>query len=315
MKCAPLTSNATGHCDASRASTKSFGGVHALRGLDLTVPTGQVTGFLGPNGRASPRRSGSCWACCAPTAARAASWAATRGRCRRLHRSIAYVPGDVTLWPNLTGGEAIDILCRLSGAARPDAQAGRCSSGSTSTRRRRPARTPRATGRRSPSSRRWPRRAELLLLDEPTVGPRPAHGGGVHRVDPRGEGRGTLGAAVQPHLRRGREARRPGDDHPRRRDGRVRHHRRSCGTSRARRSPSSSTAAPTASPPCRACTTCGRSTATYVRGRRRRAAGRARRGRRLCARARSWPTRRRSRTCSCATTATSSAALNGSRGR
>jgi ABC-2 type transport system ATP-binding protein len=37
----------------------------------------------------------------------------------RLHRSIAYVPGDVTLWPNLTGGEAIDILCRLSGPLEP----------------------------------------------------------------------------------------------------------------------------------------------------------------------------------------------------
>ena len=37
----------------------------------------------------------------------------------RLHLSIAYVAGDVTLWPNLTGGEAIDILCRLSGPLEP----------------------------------------------------------------------------------------------------------------------------------------------------------------------------------------------------
>jgi ABC-2 type transport system ATP-binding protein len=100
--------------------TKSFGRVHALRGLDLTVPVGQVTGFLGPNGsgksttirillgllRADGGRvdvlGGDPWADAV-----------------RLHRSIAYVPGDVTLWPNLTGGEAIDILSRLSGSLDP----------------------------------------------------------------------------------------------------------------------------------------------------------------------------------------------------
>ena len=138
--------------------TKSFGRVHALRGLDLTVPAGQVTGFLGPNGSGksttirillgllradgghAPVLGGDPWADAV-----------------RLHRSIAYVPGDVTLWPNLTGGEAIDILCRLSGPLDPNRKQARCSSGSTSTRRRRPAPTPRATGRRSPSSRRWRR--------------------------------------------------------------------------------------------------------------------------------------------------------------
>ena len=99
---------------------KRFGSVHALRGLDLTVPIGQVTGFLGPNGsgksttirillgllRADDGRvdvlGGDPWSDAV-----------------RLHRSIAYVPGDVTLWPNLTGGEAIDILSRLSGSLSP----------------------------------------------------------------------------------------------------------------------------------------------------------------------------------------------------
>src|SRR5665648_571720 len=99
---------------------KSFGSVHALRGLDLTVPTGQVTGFLGPNGsgksttirillgllRADGGRT---------TVLGGDPWADAV----RLHRSIAYVPGDVTLWPNLTGGEAIDILSRLSGSLDP----------------------------------------------------------------------------------------------------------------------------------------------------------------------------------------------------
>ncbi len=95
---------------------KSFGRVHALRGVDLTVPRGQVTGFLGPNGAGKSttirillgllRADGG--------AARVLGgdpWADAV----RLHRSIAYVPGDVTLWPNLTGGEVLDVLIRLSG--------------------------------------------------------------------------------------------------------------------------------------------------------------------------------------------------------
>ncbi len=100
--------------------TKSFGSVHALRGLDLVVPTGQVTGFLGPNGSGKS------------TTIRIllGLLRADGGQARvlggdpwvdavRLHRSIAYVPGDVTLWPNLTGGQAIDILARLSGSLDP----------------------------------------------------------------------------------------------------------------------------------------------------------------------------------------------------
>ncbi|MGN8244469.1 ATP-binding cassette domain-containing protein [Cellulomonas soli] len=100
--------------------TKSFGRVHALRGLDLSVPAGQVTGFLGPNGSGKS------------TTIRVllGLLRADGGHVRllggdpwsdavRLHRSIAYVPGDVTLWPNLTGGEAIDILSRLSGSLDP----------------------------------------------------------------------------------------------------------------------------------------------------------------------------------------------------
>jgi len=100
--------------------TKRFGAVQALRGLDLAVPTGEVMGFLGPNGsgksttirillgllRADGGRA---------TVLGADPWADAV----RLHRSIAYVPGDVALWPNLTGGEAIDILCRLSGSLDP----------------------------------------------------------------------------------------------------------------------------------------------------------------------------------------------------
>ena len=100
--------------------TKSFGAVHALRGLDLTVPTGQVTGFLGPNGSGKTTTIRILLGLLRADGGRATvlggdPWTDAV----RLHRSIAYVPGDVTLWPNLTGGEAIDILCRLSGPLDP----------------------------------------------------------------------------------------------------------------------------------------------------------------------------------------------------
>jgi len=100
--------------------TKSFGRVHALRGLDLTVPVGQVTGFLGPNGSGKSTTIRILLGLLRADGGRVGvlggdPWADAV----RLHRSIAYVPGDVTLWPNLTGGEAIDILSRLSGSLDP----------------------------------------------------------------------------------------------------------------------------------------------------------------------------------------------------
>jgi ABC-2 type transport system ATP-binding protein len=95
--------------------TKSFGSVHALRGLDLTVPRGQVTGFLGPNGSGKSTTIRILLGLLRADGGRVTllggdPWVDAV----RLHRSVAYVPGDVTLWPNLTGGEAIDILSRLS---------------------------------------------------------------------------------------------------------------------------------------------------------------------------------------------------------
>jgi ABC-2 type transport system ATP-binding protein len=103
-----------------RGLTKSFGSVHALRGLDLTVPVGEVTGFLGPNGSGKSTTIRILLGLLRADGGHASvlggdPWADAV----RLHRSIAYVPGEVTLWPNLTGGEAIDILCRLSGPLDP----------------------------------------------------------------------------------------------------------------------------------------------------------------------------------------------------
>ncbi|MFC9822476.1 ATP-binding cassette domain-containing protein [Streptomyces erythrochromogenes] len=95
---------------------KAFGRTRALDGLDLSVTTGEVHGFLGPNGAgksttirillgllradsgAAELLGGDPWAEAVP-----------------LHRRVAYVPGDVTLWRNLSGGEVIDLYGRLRG--------------------------------------------------------------------------------------------------------------------------------------------------------------------------------------------------------
>ncbi|MFD5258597.1 ATP-binding cassette domain-containing protein [Streptomyces bobili] len=93
---------------------KSFGRTHALDGLDLEVETGEVHGFLGPNGSGKSTTIRVLLGLL-----RADSGAAQLlGRdpwrdAVEVHRRIAYVPGDVTLWRNLTGGEVIDLFGRL----------------------------------------------------------------------------------------------------------------------------------------------------------------------------------------------------------
>ncbi|MFO7690392.1 MAG: ABC transporter ATP-binding protein [Cryobacterium sp.] len=102
----------------TRGLHKNFGRVLALDGLDLTVEVGEIHGFLGPNGAGKSttirillglmRSSGG-----SSTVFGRDPWT----NASALHRRMAYVPGDVALWPNLSGGEAIDLLGRLRGAA------------------------------------------------------------------------------------------------------------------------------------------------------------------------------------------------------
>jgi ABC-2 type transport system ATP-binding protein len=95
---------------------KSFGSVQALDGLDLTVQPGEVRGFLGPNGAGKSTAIRVLLGLLRADAGSARLFGGDVWRdAVELHRRITYVPGDVSLWPNLTGGECIDYLTRLNG--------------------------------------------------------------------------------------------------------------------------------------------------------------------------------------------------------
>ncbi|WP_223585777.1 ABC transporter ATP-binding protein [Microbacterium sp. OVT16B] len=97
--------------------TKHYGRVHALDGLDLSVTAGQVHGFLGPNGAGKTTTIRILLGLARKTGGTASVLGSDPWRdATDLHRRIAYVPGDVSVWPNLSGGEAIDLLSRLRGA-------------------------------------------------------------------------------------------------------------------------------------------------------------------------------------------------------
>ena len=150
--------------------SKKFGRVHALDGLDLTVSGGEVHGFLGPNGagRSTTLRI------------LLGLMRASGGTVRVLgkdpwtdavaiHRELSYVPGDATLWPNLSGGETIDPLTGLHGGADKALRAQLIADFELD---------PRKNGRSYSKGNRqkvalvaaFARRASLYVLDEPTSG-------------------------------------------------------------------------------------------------------------------------------------------------
>jgi ABC-2 type transport system ATP-binding protein len=96
--------------------TKDFGSTRALDELDLTVSRGEVHGFLGPNGAGKSTTIRVLLGLLRKDAGEVRlldgdPWSEAAA----LHRRLAYVPGDVSLWPNLTGGQVVDLLGRLRG--------------------------------------------------------------------------------------------------------------------------------------------------------------------------------------------------------
>ncbi len=149
---------------------KRYGRTHALNGLDLTVRTGEVHGFLGPNGAGKTTTIRILLGLIRADGGTARllggePWRDTAS----LHRRLAYVPGDVTLWPNLSGGEIIDLLGRLRGGLDPRRRAELLERFDLD---------PRKKGRAYSKGNRQKvalvaalaSDVELLLLDEPTSG-------------------------------------------------------------------------------------------------------------------------------------------------
>lgn len=96
--------------------TKTFGRTRALDGLDLQVRTGEVHGFLGPNGAGKTTTIRVLLGLLRADAGTAVLLGGDPWReAVTLHRRLAYVPGEVNLWPGITGGEIIDLMGRLRG--------------------------------------------------------------------------------------------------------------------------------------------------------------------------------------------------------
>ncbi len=96
---------------------KTYGQVHALNGLDLDVRAGEVHGFLGPNGAGKSTTLKALLGLLRINGGTATVFGLDPWRdAVAIHRRLAYVPGDVALWPNLSGGETVDLLIRMRGA-------------------------------------------------------------------------------------------------------------------------------------------------------------------------------------------------------
>jgi polyether ionophore transport system ATP-binding protein len=149
---------------------KRFGSTVALDGLDLEVGPGEVHGFLGPNGAGKSTTIRILLGLLRADAGEVRLLGGDPWRdAATLHRRLAYVPGEVNLWPNLTGGEVIDLLGGLRGGTDPARRAAllerfeldpskQCRSYSKGNRQKVALVAALAS------------RVELLLLDEPTSG-------------------------------------------------------------------------------------------------------------------------------------------------
>jgi ABC-2 type transport system ATP-binding protein len=154
----------------TRGLVKRFGRTVALDGLDLEIGAGEVHGFLGPNGAGKSTTMRVLLGLLRSDGGEARLLGGDPWRdAATLHRRLAYVPGEVNLWPNLTGGEVIDLLGRLRGGLDPRRRADllerfeldpakKCRAYSKGNRQKVALVAALASD------------VELLLLDEPTLG-------------------------------------------------------------------------------------------------------------------------------------------------
>jgi len=149
--------------------TKRFGSVTALDGLTLEVPRGQVFGFLGPNGAGKSTTLRLLLGLIRPTSGRARVLGVDVGERRRAHQRLAYVPGDVSLWPRLSGEECLTLLGNLHGGV-DDAYRRELVERFELDLDRRSRTYSKGNRQKVALIAAFATRAELLLLDEPTSG-------------------------------------------------------------------------------------------------------------------------------------------------
>jgi ABC-2 type transport system ATP-binding protein len=149
---------------------KTFGPTRALDGLDLAVRTGEIHGFLGPNGAGKTTTIRILLGLLRADTGHAELLGGDPWRdAVALHRRLAYVPGDVTLWPTLSGGEVIDLLGRLRGGLNPRRRAELLDRFDLDPRKQARAYS-KGNRQKVALIAALASDVELLLLDEPTAG-------------------------------------------------------------------------------------------------------------------------------------------------
>lgn len=149
---------------------KNFGKVQALRGLNLEVPQGEVLGFLGPNGSGKTTTIRILLGLLRSDGGTISLFGGDPWKnAVTLHKKLVYVPGDVSLWPKLTGGEVIDVLSSLTGGLEPERKKKMIERFDLDPTKK--ARTYSKGNRQKVALvAALASRAELLILDEPTSG-------------------------------------------------------------------------------------------------------------------------------------------------
>jgi ABC-2 type transport system ATP-binding protein len=149
--------------------TKHYGSVVALNSLDLAVRRGEIFGFLGPNGSGKTTTIRLLLSLIRPTRGSASIMGIPVADVERVHRHLAYVAGDVALWPHLTGRETLDLLGNVTGAVDHEFQAELIARLDVDPSRR--VRTYSKGNRQKIALvAAFMSRPDVLLLDEPTAG-------------------------------------------------------------------------------------------------------------------------------------------------
>ncbi len=150
--------------------TKRFGPVVALDALTLQIPVGEVFGFLGPNGAGKSTTLRLVLGLIRPSAGSARVLGIEASDVRRAHHHLAYVPGDVNLWPKLTGAESLALLAKLRDGAIDVAYRDQLIDRFELDLDKRGRAYSRGNRQKVALVAAFATRAEVLLLDEPTSG-------------------------------------------------------------------------------------------------------------------------------------------------